>query len=115
MLGYRFYFNLLASIICAIAIGAGLLINCDGKDDPGKGGRKTGALDKILVSEISDEQGSLYFPHLLHSSAKADKGLGIECETCHHDYKGPEAAPPQSCRKCHISHDQEAENVNEFL
>lgn len=67
--------------------------------------RIAGALDNILLCEDSVERTSLVFPHKKHYAPRGQGGSAIGCDVCHHDYEGPEAAPPGSCRTCHAAHD----------
>jgi len=63
-----------------------------------------GALDRILLSEKSDEAGSLVFDHRLHYAPREEGGMAIACKRCHHEYAGPDGDPPQACGNCHYSH-----------
>lgn len=85
-----------------IILGFSSCINMDADDTPSK----DGALDEIVLSEFSrDTPGIVLFPHRLHAAALEEGGRGIQCGSCHHDFEGPTANPPGSCRKCHLYHD----------
>ena len=92
------------------AVSCALLLNreeCDWDPIDNKGG----ALDKILLSEKSDEAGPLVFNHWLHYAGTEEGGMAIRCQVCHHDYKGLSIDPPKACRVCHLSHDDPKKNT----
>jgi len=63
------------------------------------------ALDSLLLCEDSHERTPIVFPHRKHYGPRDEGGHEIACGSCHHDYEGPDAAPPGSCRTCHVRHD----------
>lgn len=95
-------------LLVVLLLAAALPMACGTRDRrPPKG---PGALDLLLLSERSEENGAVRFRHRDHYGPVAEGGSGIDCETCHHDYEGEDEPPPGSCRTCHSSHDDEAPN-----
>ena len=100
------------SMPLALPVGAALLVAClaacsetTGRANPDGRGRRSGALDTILLCEDSPERTSLVFPHRQHYGPRDQGGHEIDCGLCHHDYQGRTAAPPGACRTCHVRHD----------
>jgi hypothetical protein len=51
--------------------------------------------------EFYTDGGPVVFDHSAHASAE---GYGLECDSCHHDYKpGNKNSFPLNCRRCHYN------------
>ena len=71
----------------------------------GRTGSGRGALDRIVMSEHTTEEGIVVFDHHAHYASGDDGGAGIGCRMCHHDYNPNQPALTQACRVCHPTHD----------
>lgn len=90
-------------IVLLCLAGACMILGPSEAGDP-RASSGGGALDKILLSEKSNEAGSLVFDHRLHYAPRGEGGEAIGCKSCHHDDTGSKDDPPRACGDCHISH-----------
>lgn len=96
---------LLLAVVALLIAGIAACSDTSGRSKPEAPRARSGALDNILLCEDSVERTPLVFPHRKHYGPRDQGGHGIACGSCHHDYEGPGAALPGSCRSCHFHHD----------
>jgi len=114
MLGFS---SRIALLVLAAPVAA-CLVSCSetsGRSSARDARARKGALDEVLLCEDSDERTPILFPHRVHYAPRDQGGHAIECGLCHHDYEGPDAGPPGSCRTCHFHHDVAVEKAIDSL